>query len=84
MLLDDQSGPVHWASAIICGQAAWERALLNHQNEPLIIKINRAGTIQKIAGNDDLIARRDQLLTLKIVRAKRSGQSRPGMLQRQA
>lgn len=83
VLSDEEGGPIHWASAIVCGQSAWERALLNHPNEPVIIKIDRTGKVQKIAGEQELIERRDHLLTLRITQAKRSGRtSKPEVFKR--
>jgi predicted nuclease of predicted toxin-antitoxin system len=73
MLTDQEGGPMNWASAIVCGELAWERVLLNHPNEPVIIKINRSGAVQNIAGEKELIERRDHLLTIKITQAKKSG-----------
>jgi hypothetical protein len=83
MLTDQEGGPMHWASAIVCGQVAWERVLLNHPNEPVIIKINRSGAVQNIAGEKELIERRDHLLTVKITQAKKSGR-KTNILRRQA
>jgi predicted nuclease of predicted toxin-antitoxin system len=83
VLSDEEGGPMHWASAIVCGQPTWERVLLNHPAEPVIIKINRTGTVQKIAGQRDLTERRDDLLTRKIVQAKRAGRrSKAGSFKR--
>ena len=33
-ITDQQGGPVHWASALICSQKHWERVLLNNPMGP--------------------------------------------------
>lgn len=73
LLTDDSGGPIHWASALICGEAAWVRVLLNYPREPLTIKINRSGLVAKVTGEEELRRRCAKLLQAKIVRAKRLG-----------
>lgn len=80
LLTDDSGGPIHWASALICGEAAWVRVLLNYPRGPLTIRINRSGSVTKITGESELRKRGTDLLQAKIVRAKRSGMA----LQRRA
>ena len=75
LLTDEDGGPIHWASAIIVGQSAWERVLLDHLKEPVTIKLNKFGSVTKIAGEEDLRKRRDVLLTVRITQAKRAGKS---------
>jgi hypothetical protein len=72
-LTDDEGGPIHWAAALISGETSWRRALLDNLSTPLVIRINRAGAIIKITGEVALRERRDQLMTARIVRDKKSG-----------
>ena len=72
LLTDDEGGPANWMAALACGAASWTRALLDHPNEPLTMRLNRTGNITRIAGEQELRARRDQLLTGRIVRNKKS------------
>jgi len=73
LLTDDAGGPIHWAAALISGESSWRRVLLDNLTEPVVVRINRAGTITKLTGKDDLRQRRDRLLTSRIVRAKKLG-----------
>lgn len=75
LLTDNDGGPIHWAAALIAGEATWRRALLDNLGVPLVLRINRAGTITKLIGEVELRERRDHLLTAKIVRAKKLGDS---------
>lgn len=75
LLTDEDGGPIHWASALIVGQSAWERVLLDHLSEPVTIKLNKFGSVTKIAGEAELRKRRDALLTVRITQAKRAGKS---------
>ena len=43
--------------------------------EPVTIKLNKFGSVTKIAGEEDLRKRRDVLLTVRITQAKRAGKS---------
>jgi len=49
--------------------------LLDHLKEPVTIKLNKFGSVTKIAGEEDLRKRRDVLLTVRITQAKRAGKS---------
>jgi len=73
LLTDDNGGPIHWTAALLAGQAGWTRILLNYPTEPLTSRINRSGAVTKLAGEDALLTRRDQILTSIIVRHKRQG-----------
>ena len=70
-LTDENGGPIHWAAALIAGESAWRRTLLDNPDGPLIIRINRSGAITKSYGEQALRQRRDQLLTSTISRRKR-------------
>ena len=70
-ITDQDGGPVHWASALICSARHWERELLNNPMGPLTISVNRDGSIRKVAGEDELRKRRNRLLTGKLARGKR-------------
>jgi hypothetical protein len=74
VLTDEEGGPLHWAAALICSRSTWTRVLLDHPNDPVTIRITQAGTIKKVTGAEELRKRRDQLLTTRIVQAKRSGE----------
>jgi hypothetical protein len=73
LLADEDGGPIHWAAALLCGQAAWTRVLLDHPRSPVTIRVDRAGHVRKVVGETDLRQRRDQLVTSRIARAKRHG-----------
>lgn len=73
LLSDESSGPIHWAADLIAGQAAWQRVLLDHPGQPVTIKLARSGTVTSVAGELELRARRDRLLTARIVQYKKSG-----------
>lgn len=75
LLTDDAGGPIHWAAALICSRSSWVRVLLDHPDEAVIIRLTRTGAIKKVVGDQELRHRRDQLLTVRIVQAKRSGKS---------
>jgi hypothetical protein len=73
LLMDEDGGPIHWASALVAGENGWRRALLDNLVEPVVIKIGRTGTIIKLVGPEELRKRRDHIMTAKIVRAKKLG-----------
>ena len=73
LLTDQDGGPIHWAAALVAGEQGWRRALLDNPAGPLVIRINKAGQITKLTGEADLRSRRDHLLTVRIVRAKKLG-----------
>jgi hypothetical protein len=73
LLTDEHGGPIHWASALIAGEDSWRRALLDHLKDPIVIKINRKGTIIKFVGPEELRIHCDHLMTARIVRAKKLG-----------
>jgi len=81
LLTADDGGPIDWLSALVVSKNAWQRALLDHPGEPLVIKIARSGKVESIVGADDLKKRRNQLLTVRITKAKQAGrQVRKGVL----
>lgn len=43
LLTDDDGGPIHWASALICSESRWSRVLLDHPGVPITIRVERAG-----------------------------------------
>ncbi len=71
LLTDSQGGPINWAAALICGRTAWVRTLLDHPTEPLTMKVNSGGSVIKFAGAEELIKRRDRILTSAIIRSKK-------------
>lgn len=73
LLTDDDGGPVNWMAALLVGHPAWTRVLLDHPAEPVTMRISKSGTVTKVAGEQELRRRRDQLLTSRIVREKRQG-----------
>jgi hypothetical protein len=73
LLIDQDSGPIHWAVALIAGQSAWERALLDHPNDALIIKLSRSGKVKDIVSEEELKQRLDDIMTVKITQAKQAG-----------
>jgi hypothetical protein len=75
LLTDQDGGPIHWASALIVGRSAWERVLLDHLKEPVTIKLNKFGSVTKIAGEEELRKRHDELLTVRITQAKKTGRA---------
>jgi hypothetical protein len=77
LLTDECGGPIHWASALICGQSAWTRVLLDHHGEPLTMRVNRNGSVTKVTGEKELRERSDALFQSNVVRAKRSGETLP-------
>ena len=77
LLTDSQGGITELAAALICARDACERTLLDNPMGPLIIRVNKTGTISKIRGETELRSRRDKLLTTNIVRAKRLGVAIP-------
>jgi len=74
----DEGGPLQWASALICKQSAWERVLLDHLAGPLVVKINRSGSVTKVVGSDELVKRRERILTGQVIRNKKRGRGFPG------
>jgi len=73
-LSDKEGGIMHWTAALMCSRKAWERAFLDHPNEPMLIRITNSGGITKITGEADLRKRRTKLMTTKISRAKKAGE----------
>jgi hypothetical protein len=71
LLTDDAGGPIHWTAALLAGQTKWERALLDNPNSPITIRLDRQGTICKLAGAQELTERRNKLLTASKSRAKK-------------
>jgi hypothetical protein len=73
LLTDDDGGPVNWMAALLVGQAAWTRVLLDHPAEPVTMRVSKSGAVTKVSGEQELRKRRDQLLTSRIIRDKRQG-----------
>jgi hypothetical protein len=73
LLTDDEGGPIHWASALICSRTRWTRALLDNHNKPVAIRIDGSGMITKVVGQQELMDRRECLLTARMARSKRHG-----------
>lgn len=73
ILTDDEGGPIHWTSALVSSEKRWRRILLDHPDDPITIRIERSGNITKVAGAEELLQRRDRLLTINITKSKRHG-----------
>lgn len=76
LLTDDRGGPIHWAAALIAGEASWRRVFLDNPFAPTVVRINRTGTMTKITTEAELRGRRQQLTTARIVRSKKLGTGR--------